>query len=295
MAITTGIEWTDSTFNPWIGCTNVSPGCDHCYAEVMNAYRHWTQWRPHGERHRTSAATWKNPIKWQADAPRFQRENGRRQRVFCASLADVCDNQAPAGWRADLYALIRATPDLDWQILTKRPQNIARFLPADWGDGYPNVWLGATTEDQHHFDQRWPSLLSVPAAVRFVSYEPGPGALRLPDRGPVPDWIISGGESGAAARAMNPQWARDLRDDCQRRGIPLFHKQWGSYASNPLCFEARMTVHEAEAIDGKINGKGGALLDDRLWREFPRPRAKAGENNRPDEWLAMLDKYPEAS
>lgn len=273
MATTTGIEWTDSTFNPWIGCANISAGCDHCYAESMNAYRGWTEWGPHGTRRRTSPATWQNPRRWQTDAKRFQRAKGRRQRVFCASLADVFDNKAPQSFRDDLFALIRSCPDLDWQLLTKRPQNIRKMLPADWGDGYSNVWLGSTTEDQTAFDQRWKCLRDIPAAVRFLSYEPAIGPLVLPDEATQPDWIISGGESGGHARAMNPQWARDIRDQCQTKGIAYFHKQWGDYRSNPFVFEQGMTKREAEALDPKGNGKGGGLVDGRLWRDFPPSRA----------------------
>src|SRR5207248_2091947 len=129
---------------PWIGCTNISPGCDHCYAEAQNKYRGWTEWGPRGSRRRTSEENWKKPLRWNADASRFQRERGRRQRVFCASLADVFDNKAPTAWRTELFALIKRCPALDWQLLTKRPQNIARFLPSDWGPGYSNVWLGIT-------------------------------------------------------------------------------------------------------------------------------------------------------
>lgn len=271
MGDTSKIEWTTSTFNPWIGCTNVSPGCDHCYAEAQNAFRKWTEWGPHGDRRRTSAANWRKPLEWQRNASAFHHQHGHRQRVFCASLADVFDNQAPAAWRSDLWQLIRDTPDLDWQLLTKRPQNIRKMLPEDWGSGYRNVWLGTTTEDQKHYDQRWPILSNIKAQVRFISYEPAIGPLRvrqaelgLPG---VPDWIISGGESGNGARRMNPQWARDLRSDCALLGIAFFHKQHGTYASNPLCFEQGLPAREAQLLDP--NGKGGSLLDGQLYREFP--------------------------
>jgi protein gp37 len=227
----TGIAWTDSTFNPWIGCTNVSPGCDHCYAEALSKRFKLTEWGPHGERKRNTPAYWRNPIKWQKGAARFQRKHGRRRRVFCASLADVFDNQVAPEWRADLFALIRQCPDLDWQLLTKRPQNIARFLPPDWGDGYPNVWLGATTESQEYFDQRWPILAKVPAVVRFVSYEPAIEPLRLESDGP--DWLICGGESGTGARMMPPAWARDIRNDCERLGVAFFMKQMTKLAPIP--------------------------------------------------------------
>ena len=269
MAETTKISWTDSTFNPWIGCTNVSPGCDHCYAEADNKRRKWTEWGPHGARHRTTPAYWRNPIKWQKQAPAFERKHGHRHRVFCASLADVFDNQVPPEWRHDLFALIRRCPNLDWQVLTKRPQNIAKFLPPDWGDGYANVWLGTTTEDQEHFDQRWPILAKTPAARRFISFEPAIGPLRIASGASVPDWVICGGESGPGARVMLPQWARDIRDDCDRLGIALFLKQFGTYASNPLVIERGLSARAARERDPEDVGKGGARLDGATHRAFP--------------------------
>jgi protein gp37 len=220
MGDTTKIEWCDKTFNPWVGCQNVSPGCDHCYAEVMMDHRYGkVKWGPHGERVRTAPANWRKPLQWAKAA------NGNRPRVFCASLADVFDNKAPAGARDDLFGLIRQTPQLDWLLLTKRPQNIAKMLPGDWGNGYANVWLGTTCEDRKHYDMRWPVLAAVPAAVRFISYEPAIGALTLPATGPYPDWLICGGESGPGARFMRPDWARDIMNQCAEVGIAFFMKQ----------------------------------------------------------------------
>jgi protein gp37 len=267
MGTNSKIEWTDHTFNPWVGCTKVSPGCDHCYAEAWSKRSGLVRWGDNPRR-KTSEAYWKGPLRWNANALQFTREHHRPQRVFCASLADVFDNQADTGWRKGLFALIRDCKDLDWLILTKRPQNIKKMLPPDWGDGYPNVWLGATAEDQARFDQRWRHLRMVPAAVRFISYEPAIGPLRMPIVGPYPDWLISGGESGGSARPMNPQWARDVISDCKRAGVAAFHKQWGNYRNNPLVVEGGWTIKDAEVEDR--HGKGGGLLDGRLWREFPR-------------------------
>ena len=146
MGETTEISWTDHTFNPWLGCTKVSAGCTHCYAEsLVNRYG-WAKWGPGQARKRTSAANWRKPLAWN----RAAEKAGVRRRVFCASLADVFDHEAPAGARADLWDLIRKCPALDWQLLTKRPENIEQYLPADWEHyhGWPNVWLGTTTEDQ---------------------------------------------------------------------------------------------------------------------------------------------------
>jgi protein gp37 len=273
MGDNTEISWTDSTFNPWIGCTNVSPGCDNCYAEALaNRYR-WAKWGNHN-RKRTSSENWKKPVRWNGDGPQFKRDHGHRHRVFCASLADVFDNQVKPSWRRDPFALIRDCHDLDWQLLTKRPQNILKMLPADWGSGYPNVWLGTTTEDEKRYRQRWSILARIPATIRFISYEPAVGALGRIDLGVgcVPDWIIVGGESGPKARAMDPQWARSVRDQCQALGIAFFHKQWGTYRSNPAVWSGAPEA-DARALDPPSNGKGGARLDGRLYRQFPEAKA----------------------
>jgi len=266
MAENSKIEWTDHTFNPWLGCTNVSPGCDHCYAESWSKRSGLVKWG-NSPRRRTSEPYWRAPLKWQGAAASFHALHGRRQRVFCASLADVFDNQVDAKWRFYLFSLIDLTPALDWLLLTKRPQNAGKMLPKDWGErGRPNVWLGTTAEDQDRYNLRWPLLSKIPAAVRFVSYEPAIGPLRLRD-GVQPDWLISGGESGRGARPMNPQWVRDLIADCLLKGVAPFHKQWGTYRNNPMVTENGMTVKEAERRD--LNGKGGGLLDGQLYRQFP--------------------------
>ena len=225
------------------------------------------KWGPHGKRVRTSAQTWKNPLRWNEAAREFRKIEGRRPRVFCASLADVFDNRAERQWRKDLFDLIRECHRLDWQLLTKRPENIKKMLPNDWGSGYRNVWLGVTAENQHWFDRRWAVLQGVPAVVRFISYEPALGRLRLPDIGPYPDWVISGGESGPGARLMKPSWVRRIIRDCRSKGVAVFHKQWGTYASNPLIRDEGLA--QTEAKDRDSQGKGGGLVDGVLVREFP--------------------------
>lgn len=267
MAINSRIEWTDHTFNPWVGCTKVTPGCDHCYAESWSRRSGLVKWGKNPRR-RTSETYWRAPISWNARADSFACQHGRRQRVFCASLADVFDNQADRSWRSDLFDLIKRCPALDWLLLTKRPENIRKMLPADWQQGYPNVWLGLTAEDQKRFDLRWPRLSAIPARIRFISYEPALGPLRLPDSSIYPDWLIIGGESGGGARTMNPQWAREVVADCRRHGVRPFLKQWGSYQSNPLVSERDMALDRAKIADP--HGKGGGLLDGEIIREFPR-------------------------
>jgi protein gp37 len=224
MAENSKIEWTDHTFNPWIGCTKVSPGCDHCYAESLSKRYGWVEWGPQGDRKRTSKANWKKPRQWAKDA----RGAERRPRVFCASLADVWDNQVPAEWRRDLFHLIWETPELDWLLLTKRPENIGKMLWPAIGEAelwpWKNVWLGTTCEDQPNFDHRWPLLSKVPACVHFISYEPAIGPLRI-NGALVPDWLICGGESGHGARMMDPNWAAAIKSDCARVGTSFFMKQ----------------------------------------------------------------------
>jgi protein gp37 len=127
-----------------------------------------------------------------------------------------------------------------------------------------------TAENQTYFDQRWKHLQNIPAMIKFISYEPALGPLRLPKDGPVPDWLISGGESGGGARPLNPQWVRDIIADCRRRGVTPFHKQWGTYKSNPLVVEQGMSIAEAKRIDPF--GKGGGLVDGCLVRAFPLGR-----------------------
>lgn len=257
------IEWTDHTFNPWEGCQKVAPECDNCYAEARDQrFTGGTHWGPKAPRRRTSAQNWNKPRKWHRNAETFFAEHGRRQRVFCASLADVFDNAVDPQWRADLFDLIRECDGLDWLLLTKRPQNIAKMLPDDWGNGWPHVWLGTSAGTQKTADTNIPHLLATPAAVRFVSAEPvlervdltnlcddgysSIDALReypafqarddwgddAEDMGPFTDqpaidWVICGGESGPNARPMHPDWARALRDQCQAAGTAFFMKQMG--------------------------------------------------------------------
>lgn len=196
------IKWCDNTFNPWIGCSKVSPACDHCYAERNNVFRfhRLESWDAHGDRSRTSKSNWKEPLRWHRKA----LANATRPRVFCASYADVFDNHKSilSSWRSELWDLIRATPGLDWMLLTKRPENIKKMLPSDWGDGWPHVWLGTTCETQDYYEKRFPVLLSIPAAIHFISYEPALGPLQL-DPALKPDWLIFGGESGPAWRSID--------------------------------------------------------------------------------------------
>lgn len=250
------IEWCDHTFNPWEGCQKVGPGCDHCYAETRNArFAGGTaiNWGPGAPRRRTSTSNWNKPLAWNAQADAFMAKHGRRQRVFCASLADVFDNAVDPQWRADLFALILATPNLDWLLLTKRIGNVRGML-AELSHGNdpdlslldmmppPNVWIGATIVNQEEAERDIARLQAVPAAKRFLSMEPllGPVSFegmfaseRINDGTnalEALDWVIVGGESGPGARPMHPDWARSLRDQCKAADVPFLFKQWGEWA-----------------------------------------------------------------
>lgn len=218
------IAWTDNTFNPWIGCTKVSDGCKFCYAEALMDHRYGkVQWGPSGARQRTSAANWRKPHQWNRQAAK----EGRRIRVFCASLADVFeDRDELIPWRADLFAMIEETPNLDWQLLTKRPENVPQMMP----ELPRNVWLGTSVENQETADLRVPLLAQISAAVRFASYEPALGPIVFNSwwLNEVLSWIIVGGESGHDARPFNIHWARQLVRDCDAAGVPVFVKQLGA-------------------------------------------------------------------
>lgn len=301
------IEWTDHTFNPWIGCQKVSPGCQHCYAETY-CNRFGVEWGPQGERKRTSPAYWRKPLTWnrqrwmecrrcgwRGDEKKLLAKNHcsmcygngtlapTRQRVFCASLADVFEERPElVEWRAELFRLIRETPNLDWLLLTKRPEKINQML-FGWTTGtapimkqgvnvLPNLWLGTSVENQERANKRIPSLLTAwGASVRFLSCEPLLGLVDLtaipildgkstinaltglepidPETGlprggaPSISWVIVGGESGPHARPMHPDWARSLRDQCAASDVPFFFKQWGEHLPR-----GQWNVHGIESL-----------------------------------------------
>jgi protein gp37 len=247
------IEWTDHTFNPWIGCTKVSDGCKFCYAEQLMDHRyHKVEWGPTGTRQRTSVANWRKPLQWDKRAA-VER---RRYRVFCASLADVFEDRPELySWREELFGLIDKTPNLDWLLLTKRPENVERMV-LEITAGYlglanfGNVWLGTSVENQEQADRRIPHLMAIRAKVRFLSMEPllGPvdlwsarysnpnggltGAVTSWDNGI--NWVIVGGESGKNSRPMYAEWAQAIKRDCEGAGVPFFFKQgsaanWSDY------------------------------------------------------------------
>lgn len=296
----TGILWTDHTFNPWIGCTKVSPGCKNCYAARRDARHlhgpedHWGLGAP---RKTMSVEYWEKPLRWAKAA----EAEGRRHKVFAASMADIFDAEAPLIERRFFWKLIEATSGwLDWQLVTKRPERIPIVIEEDGlsPDFFLKYrcWLITSTEDQERADLRIPLILWIPAAIHGISAEPLLGPLDLNSaleneisfvvdgyagsplasahyevKPPRLQWVICGGESGPGARPMHPDWARGLRDQCQAAGVPFFFKQWGEYT--PVGEVAGLREHFS-FTDGTILCKvgkevAGASLDGIELMHFP--------------------------
>lgn len=268
MAKETKISWCDSTFNPFIGCTKIGPGCDHCYAEVQDSRKRWggtTHWGAGVARYRTSASNWAQPLKWNKAAA----ASGKVHRVFCASLADFADNDVDPDWQRDLARLIAQTPSLFWLLCTKRIGNVPALYRQWMREGFPpNVRILITICNQEEADRDIPKLLALPCK-NGISYEPALGPVDWSrwlgsqcDRGSVPgphgfggvtcprcggnraldgcgglEWIIVGGESaqgGHQARPFDIAWARDTITQCKAAGVPVFVKQLGSLVYGPV-------------------------------------------------------------
>ncbi|MHC4311227.1 MAG: DUF5131 family protein [Planctomycetota bacterium] len=243
------IEWTDFTFNPWIGCEKVSPGCKFCYAERQNRYTHWVDnWQ--GSYKLTSEKNWSKVYKWNREEP--------GSLVFCASLSDVFDKNVDPTWRDDLWQLTRMTPNLTWLILTKRSNEMLKMVH----DGVPeNVWLGVSVENNDYL-YRVEDLIEVKERENiskvFISAEPLIGYIQqIDDYLPDIDWVIAGGESGHSARFMPVWWARNLLESCQKNSVPFFMKQMGS------------AFMKAQGFTGKGNGLLDIPKELRI-REFPQ-------------------------
>jgi protein gp37 len=224
MGENSGISWTKHTFNPWWGCSERSPACDHCYARETAARYGWT-WGDNAEKRTFGPKHWAEPLKWNRKA----EAAGEVHNVFCASMADVLDQYGPGSERLKLWKLVEATPALQWLILTKRPEFAATMIPQDIRE---RIWLGITAENQRYFDIRWRFVQQVWAKLYFVSYEPALGPLDLPadflELGKRA-WVIAGGESGRKARPWHPDWIRRIRDQCREAGVAFHLKQFGAW------------------------------------------------------------------
>jgi len=246
------IEWTDKTWNPVRGCTRVSPGCEHCYAErFLHRFNKPGLYAEGLTVIRSGAPGWSGKIdlvESELDKPvRWKKP----RRVFVCSVSDLFHPKVPFDYIDRVFQSMMAAPQHTYQILTKRPERmVAYFRESKYRDPMPWVWLGTSAEDQEHLDRRLPALVStqkmVPSAKRFLSCEPLLGMIRYIDLRGV-DWVIVGGESGPGARPMEAAWVRHLRDRCVQSRVPFFFKQWGG-------------VRKSEA---------GRELDGRTWDQYP--------------------------
>ena len=247
MAEETGIGWTDSTFNAWWGCVKVGPECENCYAETLDLATGGNHWGIRSLPRKMSSSNWRNPRVWNRDAAEFFTKHGRNRRVFCGSMMDWCDKNAPEGQRDRLMNLIKETPNLTWQMLTKRAPNIMKYLPSDWGDGYDNVCLGVSVGDKKHGFPRIDHLRDIPAKVRFLSIEP-----LLEDLGEINldgiHWVIVGGESGENFRPMCMEWALNIYKQCMEKNIPFFFKQTGGLDGGTNIFYGNVVQNFPEGI-----------------------------------------------
>jgi len=249
----THIQWADHTFNPWWGCTRVAEGCRHCYAESLDKWlhkgAHWGVGRP---RMVMSNSYWSQPLRWNQAAEKA----GERRRVFCGSMCDVMDPAAPYSEVRALWDVIEQTPNLDWLLLSKRPD---RYRPTFERYGCPrNVWAGASASTQRECDEACRHLQYLPSTLEFLSLEPliekviiPPLSLSRPgdrDEGIADriDWVIVGGESGPGARACDTDWIEQIVDQCAGCGIPVFVKQLGKRA---ICHGFELTLMDPKGGD----------------------------------------------
>lgn len=291
MADKTGIEWTDATWNPVTGCTKVSAGCDHCYAETIARRFAGGPAYPNGFDVTLRAHKLDQPLRWT-----------RPRRVFVNSMSDLFHQDIPESFILGVFGVMAQAEQHTFQVLTKRHARM-RALLTRWADEVPwlaeplpNVWLGVSVETQQWADIRIPALLDTPAAVRFISAEPLLGPIKLGafvdesiarrDGGhdglcdganggcfvpwcrcschhreyPTLDWVIVGGESGPGARPMHPAWARTLRDQCSAAGVPFLFKQWGEWTPTGRLGMPYPT-HWVSARDGRVLTEDAALAD----------------------------------
>ena len=266
---TTPIEWTEHTWNPFVGCSVHSAGCKNCYA-MQQAFRIESfGTAPHYQGIATKAngrRVWTGKISRASDrAMNKPRTIRHPSLIFVNSMSDFFHGDADAAWQIEAMRVVESCPEHTFQILTKRPENIPKFSDR-YGSPFPgNVWVGTTVENQAAA-WRVDALKNADAAVRFISFEPLIGSTGDLDLSGI-HWAISGGESGARSRECNPKWVREVRDWCDLWDVPFFHKQWGDYRNNPIVFEGGGSISDAKAADPC--GKGGSLIDGCPRKDWP--------------------------
>jgi protein gp37 len=277
-ARTTEIEWTHSSWNPFVGCNVHSAGCTNCYA-MRQAYRlehNFAMPQYQGTTRLVNGnPIWTGVVNRASNAKMYEPKKWSPRLIFVNSMSDFFHPNAEDAWRIEALRVMQDCPQHRFQILTKRPEEIAYFaarhgLDEGTGNWFPdNVWIGATVEDAR-VTYRIDTLRKVRAAVRFLSCEPLIGSLEVPNLDGM-DWIIVGGESGPGARRMDPNWVREIRDQCMVENRPYFFKQWGTPGNNPLFTNPQPGFTGAVWL--KMNdpiGKGGSLIDGKFWKQWPR-------------------------
>lgn len=266
---TTNIEWTEHTWNPFVGCSIHTAGCTNCYAMKQANRIQAFGTVPHYEgvtHHVNGRAVWSGRLNRSSDrAMNKPLTIPGSALIFVNSMSDFFHENAQDKWRSEALDVIRRCPQHTFQILTKRPENIGPFLLRT-GETFPdNAWIGVTVEHEKTA-HRIETLRHIPASTRFISFEPLVGSVGDIDLTDI-HWAITGGESGPRCRPCNPQWVRDIAIWCELYGVPLFHKQWGHYQSNPLVVEDGKSHAEAKIKDPI--GKGGSLVDGMHIKQWP--------------------------
>ena len=240
----TAIEWTDATWNPVTGCTKVSPGCAHCYAETITIrFRRGGPFLPGKTTIKLHPERLNDPAKWR-----------KPRRVFVNSMSDLFHEEVPFAFVESIFETMKVNDQHIYQILTKRPERMLEYVAWTRGRKWPqHVWGGVSVENQYWADRRIPILAQIPARVRFLSVEPLLKAVDLRQYLMYVQWVIVGGESGHRARPMKAEWATRVRDDCLEARVPFFFKQWG----------------------GRTSKAGGRVLEGRTWNEYPKVRQLA--------------------
>lgn len=214
------IGWCDLTWNPWWGCHKISEGCRNCYADAGSKRFGHDVWGLKAPRRFLSDDNWEKPLKWNMQA----QLQGKRLRVFGGDMCDLFEDRPDlVGHRQLFWKLVNLTPCIDWQLCTKRPENILSMLPPDWGKGYPNIWMGTTIESNKYV-HRADLLRAVPAVVRFISYEPALGPLEMLKLNGL-DWLIYGGEQCFGFTQDETEWAKDIEARCKKAGVVFYYKQ----------------------------------------------------------------------
>jgi protein gp37 len=273
MTRTTGIEWTNHTWNPFVGCSVHTAGCTNCYAmrlaarleergtapayagttRIANGQAVWT-----GRINRSTPATWRKPLTIRPASM-----------IFVNSMSDFWHESAPDEWRLEAIEIMRRTPRHSYQVLTKRPEAIGPFLSRTGATLPANFWAGTTVE-RGDFTHRVDTLRHVTARIRFLSIEPLIGPIGRLDLADI-HWVIVGGESGDGARPMQVDWVREVREQCVAQAVPLFLKQFGVAQNNPLFWEAPAGISGAAWVARHDPiGKGGSTLDGLQWKQYPR-------------------------